>query len=194
MAATLILVSPRSAHLTHRLGLGRVITTGFVLLVAGFLVMGVIAPDTPYLVLVLGMVLLGSGMGITMAPATGAIMSSVPLNKAGVGSAVNDTTREVGGALGIAILGSIATSSYRSGVDLSGLPAEAQEAAGESIGAAIGVASQLGGDTGAALVMEASQAFTDAFNTTMLVAALIGVASAIAAAIVARHIDERGQP
>jgi EmrB/QacA subfamily drug resistance transporter len=194
MAATLILVSPRSAHLTERLGLGRVITAGFVLMVAGFLVMATIAPDTPYLVLVLGMVLLGSGMGITMAPATGAIMSSVPLNKAGVGSAVNDTTREVGGALGIAILGSIATSAYRGGVDLSALPAEAQEAAGESVGAAIGIARQLGGDGGGVLVAQASQAFTDAFNTTMFVAAAIGVASAIAAAVVARRIDQREQP
>jgi EmrB/QacA subfamily drug resistance transporter len=194
MAATLIVVSPRSAHLTERLGLGRVVTTGFVLLVAGFLVMAMIAPDTPYLVLVLGMVLLGSGMGTSMAPATGAIMSSVPLNKAGVGSAVNDTTREVGGALGIAVLGSIATSAYRGGVGLSTLPVEAQEAAGESIGAAVGIARQFGSDGGAALVAEASQAFTDAFNTTMLVAAAIGVASAIAAAVAARRIDRRAQP
>jgi hypothetical protein len=152
--------------------------------------MGLIGTDTPYLVLVLGMVLLGAGMGITMAPATGAIMSSVPLNKAGVGSAVNDTTREVGGALGIAVLGSIATSVYRGAVDVSSVPAQAQEAAGESIGAAIGIAREFGGDGGAALVAEASQAFTDAFNTTMLVAAAIGLASAIAAAVVARRIDK----
>jgi EmrB/QacA subfamily drug resistance transporter len=194
MAVTLILVSPRSAHLTQRLGLGRVITAGFILLVAGFIVMATIAPDTPYLVLVLGMVLLGSGMGITMAPATGAIMSSVPLNKAGVGSAVNDTTREVGGALGIAILGSIATSVYRGGVDISALPDQAQDAAGESVGAAIGIAQHVGGEGGALLIAEASQAFTDAFNTAMLIAAAIGVASAVAAAVAARRIDDRAQP
>ena len=60
-------------------------------------------------------------MGITAAPATGEIMSSVPLSKAGVGSAVNDTTRELGGALGIALLGSIANSAYRSNVDFGGV-------------------------------------------------------------------------
>ena len=58
---------------------------------------------------------------MTAAPATGEIMSAVPLSKAGVGSAVNDTTRELGGALGIAILGSIANSAYRAAIDLSGL-------------------------------------------------------------------------
>ena len=68
--------------------------------------------------LALSLVLLGAGMSLTAAPATGSIMSAVPPAKAGVGSAVNDTTREVGGALGIAVLGSIASAAYRSSVDL----------------------------------------------------------------------------
>ena len=101
--------------------------------------MAFIAPDTPYLVIVVALVLLAGGMALTMPPATGAIMSSVPLNKAGVGSAVNDTTRELGGALGIAILGSIVASAYRSNVDVSNLPPEAGDAAKESVGAALGV-------------------------------------------------------
>ena len=81
-------------------------------------------------------------MSITAAPATGEIMSAVPLSKAGVGSAVNDTTRELGGALGIAILGSIANSAYRAGIDLAGLglPGGPRAKAEESVGAAVGVA------------------------------------------------------
>ena len=87
---------------------------------------------------------LGAGMGMTAAPATGEIMSAVPLSKAGVGSAVNDTTRELGGALGIAILGSIANSAYRAAIDLSGLGLAAGRAAqGEdSIGTAARVAAR----------------------------------------------------
>ena len=84
-------------------------------------ILSMLTPDTPYLVLAVAFAVLGAGMGVTAAPATGEIMSAVPLSKAGVGSAVNDTTRELGGALGIAILGSIANSAYRAAIDLSGL-------------------------------------------------------------------------
>ena len=70
--------------------------------------------------------LLGGGMSLTTAPATGAVMESMPLAKAGVGSAVNDTTREVGGALGVAILGSILASGYRSNLDLDSCPPSAR--------------------------------------------------------------------
>ena len=107
LAAALVAVSPRSAALGERFGPANVMTGGFVFLVIGLLVMATVDASTSYLVIAVGLVILGMGMGVTVAPGTGSIMSTVPLNKAGVGSAVNDTTREVGGALGIAILGSI---------------------------------------------------------------------------------------
>ncbi len=93
----------------------------------GFGVLTTLTTDTPYLVIAAAFAILGAGMSITAAPATGEIMTSVPLSKAGVGSAVNDTTRELGGALGIALLGSVANSAYRSSVDFGGLglPADA---------------------------------------------------------------------
>ena len=108
-------------------------------------------------------------------------MSSVPLNKAGVGSAVNDTTRELGGALGIAILGSIVSSAYRSNVDLSKVPPEAAGAAKESVGAAIGVSQGMDPDAARALVEHAGVAFTDAVNVAMAVSAVISI---IAGAVV----------
>ena len=108
-------------------------------------------------------------------------MSSVPLNKAGVGSAVNDTTRELGGALGIAILGSIVASTYRSNVDVSQLPPEAASAAKESVGAALGVSQSLEPSAAAALAEHAGAAFTDAINVAMAVSAVISI---IAGAIV----------
>ena len=97
------------------------------------------------------MVVLASGLALTMAPATESIMGSLPLAKAGVGSAVNDTTRQVGGALGVAVLGSVFTSIYGShlGNALSGqtLPADVLEQAKDSVGAALRAAAAIGGST-----------------------------------------------
>src|SRR4030095_10248430 len=116
----------------------------------GFGILTLLTPDTPYLVVAAAFTILGAGMSITAAPATSEIMTSVPLSKAGVGSAVNDTTRERGGARAIALLGSSANTAYRSGVDLEQvrLPAGAREAAGESIGAASAIAERIPGGGG----------------------------------------------
>ncbi len=185
LALALIAIAPRSATLSEKLGTGKVMASGFVLIAAGFGVLAFIGSGTPYLVLALALVLLGAGMSLTAAPATGSIMSAVPPAKAGVGSAVNDTTREVGGALGIAVLGSIASAAYRSSIDLKGvpLPAGAKAAATESIGAATGIAGQAG-QAGAELAARAGAAFTDAFNLTSIVAAVVALAAAGVVAVV----------
>jgi hypothetical protein len=180
-ALTMIIVAPRSAGLVVRIGLNKVVAIGFAGIASGFVIMSLIAPDTPYLVILVALILLAGGMALTMPPATGAIMSSVPLNKAGVGSAVNDTTRELGGALGIAILGSIVSSAYRSNVDLSQVPPEAAAAAKESVGAALGVSQSLEPSAASALMDHAGAAFTDAINVAMAVSAVI---SLIAGAVV----------
>ena len=191
MAATFLIASPRSAALAARLGNGPTIAIGFLLTGLGMAVLATIGVETPYLLLVVAMVLLATGMSVTAAPATGSIMSAVPMAKAGVGSAVNDTTREVGGALGIAVFGTIANSAYRSGVDFGGLelPPAVVQAAEESVGAATGVATQLGGQTGAVVVERAASAFSDAFN----VAASIGVVILVAAAVVVLRTLSRSQ-
>jgi hypothetical protein len=129
--------------------------------------------------------LLGIGMGVTAAPATGEIMSAVPLSKAGVGSAVNDTTRELGGALGIAILGSIANSAYRASVDFAGVPlgAAVRKQASDSIGSA---AQAAGGAAGHAVRTHATAAFTDAFNLTSVVSIAIVLAAAVGVLLASR--------
>jgi len=187
-AVALVLVSSRSAGIAERLGSGRAMALGFVLIGIGMVIFTQVGLDTPFLVLVLGMVIFSSGAAVAMAPATGNIMSAVPPAKTGVGSAVNDTTRELGGALGIAIFGSIVNSAYRSGVDLGdlGLPAPLAHSAGQSIGAATGIGAQLGGEQGDAVLQRAASAFTDAFNTSMIVSAAIAFA---AAAIVLRTLS-----
>ncbi len=178
-AGTMIMVSPRSAMLVKRLGLNKVVAGGFLMIASGFLVLATISADTSYLVIVVALVLLASGMAITMAPATGAIMSSVPMHKAGVGSAVNDTTRELGGALGIAILGSIVSSAYRShvvaDVDRLNLSPDLAKVAKESVGAAVGVSRQLPPEVGQPLAERAGAAFTDAVNVSMATSAVVAI-------------------
>jgi MFS transporter, DHA2 family, multidrug resistance protein len=179
-AVALIVVSSRSAGIAERLGSGRAMALGFVFIGIGMAIFTQVSVHTPFLVLVLGMVCFSSGASMAMAPATGNILSAVPPAKAGVGSAVNDTTREFGGALGIAIFGSIVNSAYRSNIDLGdlGLPAGQLHSAEKSIGAATSIGSQLGGEQGATLLGRAGNAFTDAFNTGMVVSVAIALASA----------------
>lgn len=188
LALALVIVSPRSATLGERIGPPNVIAAGFAFVVAGFVVMATVGEDTSYLVIAGALVLLGIGMGITVAPATGQIMAAVPLNKAGVGSAVNDTTREVGGALGIAVLGTIANATYRSSIDTEGLqalPAPAADAVEESIGGAVAVADQAPApELGMLLLDDARDAFTSATSTTFLAAAVVAAVAGIAVFLV----------
>jgi hypothetical protein len=119
-------------------------------------------------------------MGATMAPATASVMGSLPLAKAGVGSAMNDTTRQVGGALGVAVLGSVLSSSYREAITpaLAGLPGQAAAAAHDSLGAALGVAGRLGA-AGGTLAQAARGAFVDAMGDVALVAAAAALLGAL---------------
>ena len=178
---TLISISPRSAALAERYGAARVIAAGLAIIAGGLGILTALSPDTPYLVIAVAFLVLGAGIALTTAPATGLILTSVPLSKAGVGSAVNDTTRELGGALGIALLGSIVNTAYRRGVDLSGiaLPSGARAAARESIGAADAIAGRIPG--GKALAGQAASAFTDAFKLANSIS--VGVCLAAAATI-----------
>ena len=175
-----VAVSPRSAVFAARFGAARVMATGLVVIAGGFLILSFVTPGTSYFALAVAFAVLGAGMGMTAAPATGEIMSAVPLSKAGVGSAMNDTTRELGGALGIAILGSIATSAYRSAIDVAGLGLEAgpRHLAEESIGTAALVAGQV--PAGDAVRAQAASAFTDAFVLTSVVSVGIVLAAAVA--------------
>ncbi len=182
LAVTLVATSPRSAALAARYGETNVISVGFTFVVIGFGLLSRIDAATPYVLLAVAFVFLGAGMGVTVAPATGSIMAAVPMGKAGVGSAVNDTTREVGGALGIAVLGSVANSVYRDEIDpglLAQLPSETADVVGESIGGALVVAAQAppeAADAAAVLADEAKDAFVSAFTTTMGMSSLVALA------------------
>src|SRR3954465_1926810 len=115
---------------------------------------------------------MGVGMGLAMAPATEAIMGSLPKAKAGIGSAMNDVVREVGGTLGVAVLGSVVSTTYASGIDgaTSGLSRGAAEAVSDSVAGAHEVAAQMGGGAGAKLIAVADQSFIDAITTAASIA------------------------
>jgi hypothetical protein len=119
------------------------------------------------------MVVMAIGMSLTMAPATDSIMGSLPLARAGVGSAVNDTTRQMGGAVGVAVVGSVFASVYGSKVvdafRAHGLPAVAQESAKRSLGAALAIAAKVPGAAGRVLADASKAAFIQGFHSGLYV-------------------------
>lgn len=167
--------------LVVRLGNKLVVTTGLLLLAVGYGWVSTASATTGYAEIVVQMVLLGLGMGLTSAPATESIMGAVQTEKAGIGSAVNDATRELGGTLGVAVIGSVFASLYAGRLaDLPGeVPVGAASAAGESVGAAFAVAGSLPAQAAAALRDTAAQGFFDGLQAGCLVAsgvALLGAA------------------
>jgi EmrB/QacA subfamily drug resistance transporter len=175
--------------LAVRFGTKLIVSLGL-LAVAGFYAwVSTASVSTAYSTIAAQMVLYGVGMGFTSAPATESIMGAVPMQKAGIGSAVNDATRLLGGTLGVAIIGSVYASTYASRLSTS-LPAHLPHAlvgaAHQSAGAALTVAGQLGaaGHAGLARAVHdaASGAFMRGLSIGSLVAAGVAIAGAIAAA------------
>ena len=141
-----VLVAPRSPQLVARIGVHNTVRLGFASLAAAFVLISQFAVDTPYWLIVAALVFLAIGLAVMTAPTSSMIVGSLPQAKAGVGSAVNDVTREVGGVLGIALMGSVLTSGYASkmATALAGtpVPPEANHAMQESIGVAFSVLDQ----------------------------------------------------
>jgi EmrB/QacA subfamily drug resistance transporter len=183
IAAGMILTSKLSVGLSQRLGTKIVVALGLFNVAGALAMVAQFDTDTSYLMIALALGGIGHGIGLAMSPATEAIMGSLPRAKAGIGSAMNDVVREVGGTLGIAVLGSILASSYGSHMDgaTAGLPADAAEAASDSVGAAHGIAADLGGGAGTKLIGLADQAFVNAMATTATLAAAAAVIGALIA-------------
>ena len=170
-----------SAALVKGFGTKRVVFAGMVVISATLASLAFIDAQTAYWIVAAQLVGMGFGMGITMAPATEAVMGSVPDENAGVGSALNDVTRNVGGALGVGIIGSIMSSVYSSNIGgaVAGLPADAAGAAQNSIGAAAQIAANAGGETGQALITAANGAFVEGFSVAMAISAVIALGGSL---------------
>jgi EmrB/QacA subfamily drug resistance transporter len=177
VAIPMIIVAPLSPRFVHRFGTKYVVAAGMSLSTIALILLSFLATDSTYPQLVWRLVILSCGLALTMAPATESIMGSLPLAKAGVGSAVNDTTRQVGGALGVAVLGSVFNSIYTSSVtdalSASTLPASAIDAAKDSVGGALGVAASIGGAAGNAVAQVARDAFVDGLAFASRAGALV---------------------
>ncbi|MEX2100075.1 MAG: MFS transporter [Acidimicrobiia bacterium] len=181
-AVPMMILAPTSAKFVERFGTKAVVATGMTLTVAGFMLTAQLDASSAYSDIVWRMVITACGLALTMAPATTSIMGSLPLSKAGVGSAVNDTTRQVGGAVGVAVVGSVFASMYGSqvvdAVKGKPVPPAALAAIKDSVGAALRVAAGLPGGIGRQLAQAAKSAFIDGMAAGLYVGAavtLIGV-------------------
>ncbi len=184
-AIAMVVAAVSSPKVVQRIGTKVVVAAGLALMAAGFAIASTNDASTSYSVIASAMVLMGSGLGSAAAPATESILASLPREKAGVGSAVNDTTREVGGTLGVAVLGSIMASVYGGRIldALSGtsLPAGLRAAAGDSLAAALQIAGGVGGAAGRGIALAAQDAFVQAFQIGSVVTGAVALVGAVIA-------------
>jgi EmrB/QacA subfamily drug resistance transporter len=180
----LIPLARAAPRIAGRVGANRVDAGGLALMAGGFVVFSFLGTHFSYWHFVAGLVPFAAGMGLAGTPATAAITSSLPQERQGIGSAVNDTSRELGGALGIAVLGSVLNDRYRSqiGPDIQHLPPAAAAHAKASI-AFVEQAAGRFGTPGRTLLGHAEQAFVSGLSLAMLIAGGILVATALVVAL-----------
>ncbi|NEB05114.1 MFS transporter [Streptomyces sp. SID13726] len=184
LAVAQLIFAPRARLVVDRFG-NKATTTGGMLLIAAMLcAFAVLEADTPIWLLEVIFFLMGTGMAHIMTPTSVVIMQALPREKAGSASALSNTFRQVGGALGIAVLGSVLSTAYRNGIEshLALLPAGVRHTAGESIEATLGVAAKLG-PRGDALVGPANDAFLHAMHVTALCGAGVALVGAVVVAL-----------
>jgi predicted MFS family arabinose efflux permease len=184
VAVSIAVASIVGPRIVERIGTTAVVCGGLVIFAAGLAWASTANAATPYTEIALQMVLLGAGLGLTTAPATESIMGSLSADKAGVGSAVNDTTRELGGTLGVAIVGSVFASVYAGKLSdstaVASLPTDARSTVARSMAAAQRVIEQLP----PGVVLDVRAAVDSAFLDGMQIGSLVSAGIALAAAIV----------
>lgn len=181
-AVALLITSPVSSLLAGRFGARSVIPVGLLTMAGGLMVLVSATPTTGVVHVSLGVALMGAGMGLIMAPAGESLMSVLQGAQAGVGSAVNDTVQELGGSLGVAIVGSLVSTAYQHTMATSHLPAIALHTAGTSIGAADATAAALAARSpglAANITTIAGNGFTAAMGHGFVVAAVTATVAAI---------------
>jgi EmrB/QacA subfamily drug resistance transporter len=190
VAVSVGVASVLGTKLAIRVGTKLVVTAGLVMMTVFYLWVSTVSTSTGYATLAAQMVLYGTGMGLTSAPATEAIMGVVPLGKAGVGSAVNDATRLLGGTLGVAVIGSVYASVYASRLTSTlpaSLPGSIASIAHSSPGAAFAVSSRLAANGHASLAGHVHEAAAEALvrglSAGCLVAGAVAAVGATAAAL-----------
>jgi EmrB/QacA subfamily drug resistance transporter len=177
VAVMMMLVAPNSARLSQRFGANKVVAAGLGFVALSMLLFTQLSTTTSYAYILPCLCLMAGGMALTMSPMTASIMGAVPMHKAGVGSAINDTTRELGGALGVAVLGSLVTSRYDhlvgKAVQSLRLPDVAAVPVRRSLAGALAVARRLPEAGGARLAEQAKAAFVSGMHISVIVAGVI---------------------
>ncbi|MFF9281906.1 MFS transporter [Streptomyces griseosporeus] len=184
LAAAQLVFAPRARLLVDRFGNRATTTAGMFVLAVTLAAFAVLDAGTPIWALEIVFFLMGTGMAHIMTPVSVVIMQALPREKAGSASALSNTFRQVGGALGIAILGSVLSTSYRNGIEdkLGLLPPGLRDTAGESIEATLGVAARLG-PRGEALIGPANDAFLHAMHVTALCGAVVALLGTVLVAV-----------
>lgn len=190
-AIVMAVLSPVAMMLSHRFGARYVAVLGAFLMSGGFALVELSSRDSGYWELIIwAMSLMAAGLAFISGPCTQLIMDALRPEQAGAGSAVNDTTREIGGTLGVAVLGSILTSAYVAGIAdrLSGrgLPREAVDVAQQSVMAGVEVARQLPGTLGDAVQVAVQEVFMDGLHDAVWAAVAITAAAGVAALLLLR--------
>jgi MFS transporter, DHA2 family, multidrug resistance protein len=197
-AAASIVGSNVAPVLVRRLRPAYVVAAGLALAALGF---GLItqADTTSLLMVVGGWVIISLGFGLSFTVSTDLVVGSAPAERAGAASALSETGAELGGALGIAVLGSLGMAVYRSHVTAAlppGVPPAAAEAAQDTLGSIVALAGQMPGETGAALLAVARAAFAEALQLNAIIAAVVMAGLALMTAVVLRDVrlgDETNQ-
>ncbi|MFI9490581.1 MULTISPECIES: MFS transporter [Streptomyces] len=180
LAVAQMVFAPRARLVVDRFGARAVCAVGMLLVAGGLAAFALFDAETPVWVMCVVFFVQGVGMAHVMPPVTVAVMQALPRERAGSGSAINNTFRQVGGALGVAVLGSVLSTVYRGDIEkhLDGVPAAARGAAGESIEATLGVAAKLG-PAGKPLVAAANDAFIGAMHVTAAGSAAVALIGAV---------------
>jgi EmrB/QacA subfamily drug resistance transporter len=193
-AVATAIAAPLAIALMHRFGTKLVVAGGLLLMGVGFVLAANFDVNTAYLgPIMIAMMIMGAGLGLATGPATESIMDALPADKAGVGSAVNDTTREIGGTLGVAVVGSVFASIFapqlREALAALAVPGEIASLASESMGAAVVVAGRAPAEVSGRILEAAQTAFVQGFGQGSLVAAGAVVVGAVVALafLPARH-------
>jgi EmrB/QacA subfamily drug resistance transporter len=194
VAAGLIVGSRLAVNVAERYGSKAAVAGGLVIVASGLEILAQADLDSGYSLVAISLAVLGLGIGLAMTPATEAIMGALPKEKAGAGSAMNDVLRELGGTLGVAVLGSLLANQYRDGMEgsVSSVPDPVAAASLDSVDAAHVAAVQLGGDAAPSLIASADSAFVTAMGSTTNIAAAVAMAGALVALVFLPARQKRG--
>ncbi len=182
-AAAVVVIAPASALLVRTIGTKLTMAAGLALIAAGLWQVSGATVTTTFAGTVLGMVLLGAGAGLAIPTATGAVIGSVPESDSGVASATNTTAIQLGGALGVAVVGSLLATRYQDKMTaaLAGhhLPHAAMTAIQSSLGGALAVAARARGASGQLLTLLAKTAFVNGMDLGLLTGAVVAIAGCL---------------